>query len=323
LRLVDTELRRFGSRRAVRWLVALGLLIALVVNVVQLARSSVSASYTRGAVFGDVPATCNIGTREGLPLVELSCLGRAGSSFGIGTVREFGVGAPGQAPTPTPVIFRSVHDRKVRVGRTFEETVRGLGIAFALLGVLLGSTFLAAEFGSAGISTQLLFEPRRWWLYASKAVALFVGCGLCAVLLTVWVGIGQFGASAARGSTAGVDVGWVVERLADAGRVSAACGLASLCALGIGALARRTVVAVGIFFGLVIATGFLANVTWGKRVARLSPMNGLFATAFGKFNDAEAFIGLRTLRGAVVLALAWAIGLSLVGGWWFARREIR
>jgi ABC-2 type transport system permease protein len=315
LRLVDTELRRFQARRAVRWLVALCLLVALIVNVVQLARSSASTSYDRGDVFGQLPAACRIGTRDGLPLADLRCLERAGVGFGIRV--------PAHPPDTTPVVVRSFHDKEVQVGRTFEETIRGLGIAFTLLGVLLGSTFLAAEFGSAGLSTQLLFEPRRVRLYLAKASGVFVGCALCAVVVIAWVGLLQFAVSAMRGSTSGLDAGWLAARLGDTGRVAATCGLAGICAIAVGSLARRTVVAVGIFFGLVIATGFLAGVSWGKPLGRMSPMNALFAMGFADFSDPEAFIGLRTLGGAVFLALVWVTALSIVGGWWFVRREVR
>jgi hypothetical protein len=315
LRLVDTELRRFQARRAVRWLVALCLLIGLIVNVVQLARSSPSTSYQRGDVFGEVPAACRVGTRDGLPVADLHCLERSGKGFGIGGHTD--------SPKVSAVVVRSFHDRTVRVGRTFEETIRGLGIAFALLGVLLGSTFLAAEFGSAGLSTQLLFEPRRARLYLAKAAGVFVGCAMCAVLIVAWVGLLQFAASAMRGSTNGVDAGWLAARLADTGRVAAACGLAGVCALAVGSLARRTVVAVGVFFGVVIATGFLGGVAWGKPLARVSPMNALFAMGFADLSDPEAFIGLRTLGGAVFLAFVWATALSIAGGWWFVRREVR
>jgi hypothetical protein len=83
------------------------------------------------------------------------------------------------------------------------------------------------------------------------------------------------------------------------------------------------VVAVGIFFGVVIATGFLSGVAWGKPLGRVSPMNALFAMGFGDLNDPEAFIGLRTLGGAVFVALVWVAALSIVGSWWFVRREVR
>jgi hypothetical protein len=83
------------------------------------------------------------------------------------------------------------------------------------------------------------------------------------------------------------------------------------------------VVAVGVFFGLVVATGFLSGVSWGKPLARVSPMNSLFAVGFGDLEDPDPFLGLRTLPGAVGVSLAWVLFLSLVGAWWFGRREIR
>jgi hypothetical protein len=311
LRLVGTELRRFGRRRAVRWLVALGLLVALGVNAVQLARSSETTRYVSN-VIPEVPDVCRTGEHDGLPVVDPSCLDREGA-FTFDPTRE----------RPVPVLIAQPSDRRVRVGRTFEDTVAGMGVALGLLGVLLGSTFLAAEFGASGFGTQLLFEPRRWLLYGAKVAAVGIGCALVAVLLVAWTGLGQLAASTLRGSTDGVDGGWLVDRLGNTVRVAGACALAGVCALAVGGLARRTVVAVGIFFGLVIATGFLINTSWGRPLGRNSPMNGIFAVGSGDFGNTDSWAGLASLGGALVVAGAWAVALSLVAGWWLARAEVR
>jgi len=312
LRLVDTELRRFARRRAVRWLVLLCMALAFAINVTQLVRSSETTSYRRT----DLPAlpdSCRAGERDGLPVVDQSCLDGQGGFFSFAP-------EPGR---PVAVLLAQHSDRRVRVGRTFEDTVAGMGVALGLLGILLGSTFLAAEYGAAGFGTQLLFEPRRWLLYAAKVAAVAIGCALVAVLLVTWTGLGQLLASALRGSTAGVDAGWLADRAADTARVASACALAAVCALAVGALARRTVVAVGIFFGLVIATGFLINTSWGRPLGRNSPMNAIFAVGSGDFGNADTWGGLATLAGALLVAAAWALGLSLLAGWWVSRAEIR
>jgi hypothetical protein len=310
VRLVATELRRFSRRRAVRRLVGLGLLVALAVNVVQLVRSEETTRYQL-TVVGDVPEACRRGEHEGLPVVDLMCLDRQGG-FLFDPAEE-----------PERVYYASASDRRVRVGRTFEDTVRGMGIALGLLGVLLGSTFLAAEFGASGFGTQLLFEPRRWLLYGAKVAAVAIGCAVVAVLLVAWTGLGQYVVSALRGSTDGVDGGWLVDRAGNALRAASACGLAGVCALAIGALARRTVVAVVVFFGVVIATGFLINTSWGRPLGRNSPMNGIFAVGSGDFSDIDAWAGLASLSGALLVAGGWAVGLSLLAGWWLSRTEIR
>jgi ABC-2 type transport system permease protein len=311
VRLVGTELRRFSRRRAMRWLVGLGLLLALVINGIQLARSSEGTRYSE-AFLTQVPDECRQGERDGAPVVDPACLDREGLFLDA---------PPGTRPER--VFFAEPADHRVRIGRTFEDTIAGTGVALGLLGVLIGATFLAAEFGAAGFGTQLLFEPRRWVLYASKVAAVAVGCAVIAVLLVAWTGLGQYVASALRGSTAGIDGGWLVDRAGNTVRVAGACALAAVCALAVGALARRTVVAVGIFFGVVIATGFLINTSWGRPIAKVSPMNGIFAVASGDFSNPDTWGGLTSLGGAVLVALAWAVGLSLLAAWWLSRSEIR
>ena len=311
MRLVATELRRFGRRRAIRWLTGLCLLLALVVNGIQLARSEEGTRYSE-VFLVRVPEQCRAGEHDGAPVVDPACLDREGLFLD----------APA-GTRPARAFFAEPSDRRVRVGRTFRDTISGVGVALTLLGILIGATFLAAEFGAAGFGTQLLFEPRRWLLYAAKVAAVALGCAAIAVLVVAWTGLGQYLASALRGSTAGVDAGWLVDRAGNTGRVAAACALAAVCALAVGALARRTVVAVGIFFGAVIATSFLVNTSWGRPFGRISPMNGLFALAVGSFDGSDDFAGLHTAAGALVIALAWAIGLSVLAAWWLSRSESR
>lgn len=311
MRLLVTELRRFARRRAVRWLVAVALLLAVVINGVQLARSEEGTQYSRAGTSFLAPE-CRRGEHNGLPVADQRCFERSLRGPTPSTGEQF-----------VDFYFAAPADRRVRIGRTFEDTVAGMGVALSLLGILLGSTFLAAEFGAAGFGTQLLFEPRRWLLYAAKVGAVAIGCALVAVLLVAWTGLGQYVASALRGSTDGVDGAWLVDRAGNTLRVAGASALAGVCALAVGALARRTVVAVVIFFGLVIATGFLINTSWGRPFGRNSPMNGIFAMGNGDFSNIDTWAGLASLGGAVLVAGAWAAGLSLLAGWWLSRTEIR
>ena len=154
-------------------------------------------------------------------------------------------------------------------------------------------------------------------------IAVFLGAAISAAIIIVWCGLLQYVASALRGSTAGVDAGWIGDRVADVLRASVACGMGAVCAIAIASVARRTVVAVGIFFGLTVGTGFLGGVSRGKPLARVSPMNSLFGMGFGDLHDPDAFFGLQTLRGAVTISLVWVVALSVIGASWFQRREIR
>lgn len=136
----------------------------------------------------------------------------------------------------------------------------GTGIAIVVAGLmlLLGATFVGADWASGSMSNQLLFEPRRLRVYAAKAGAVVVaGLVLGLVVATAWW-LGLAGVARARdlaiadGTTA--EVGWQVLRGA---LLAAAAGLAGLATT---MLFRSTVATLGILFAVVIAGSFLVAV---------------------------------------------------------------
>ena len=110
----------------------------------------------------------------------------------------------------------------------------GIGIAIVMAGLmmLLGATFVGADWASGSMSNQLLFEPRRLRVYAAKAGARDLG-----------VPDGVIG-----------EVGWQVVRGAV---LVAGAGLAGLATT---MLFRSTVATLGILFAVVVAGTFLIAV---------------------------------------------------------------
>lgn len=136
----------------------------------------------------------------------------------------------------------------------------GTGIAVIMAGLvmLLGATFVGADWASGSMSNQLLFEPRRLRVYAAKAGAVAAtGLLLGLVVGAAWW-LGLAGVARARDLSIadGVtgEVGWQVVRGA---LLVAGAGLAGLATT---MLFRSTVATLGILFAVVVAGTFLIAV---------------------------------------------------------------
>ncbi len=311
-RLVRTELRRFFARRAIVAALVGALLLAVAVNIALVARSRNDVTYTRTSVEPSVVEQCRDGTHNGLPVVGSRC----GSGF-FGTTP-----ATTNEPSLTAAYVASGSDHRLSVARTFADTVRGVGFSLTLLVAFLAATFVAADFGTS-MATQLLFEPRRRHVYVAKTVAAALGCFAIAVIVLVSCGVLQYAGSAMRGSTAGVDGAWLAHRAGDIGRVAGACAIMAVVAFFLAAVTRRTAGAIGVLFGLIVAMQFLHVRPWTRAIARVVPVNAVWAVVDGQFDFRDRYIGLHTMAGAVTIGVAWVLATTVLGAAWFARREIR
>ena len=138
--------------------------------------------------------------------------------------------------------------------RSFKEWLLPMTAIVAALLMLVGATFVGADFASGSLSNQLLFRPVRWQVWAAKVVALGVaGCV---------VGIVTIGA--ANAIIYGFARAWdrplpaqAVEHLVVAtGRSIALCALFGLVGFAIALVTRHTAAALGLiaFYGLAVET---------------------------------------------------------------------
>jgi ABC-2 type transport system permease protein len=142
--------------------------------------------------------------------------------------------------------------------RELDGSGTGIAVVVAGLMMLLGATFVGADWASGSMSNQLLFEPRRLRVYAAKAGAVVV-TGLVLGLLVGaawWLGLAGVVRARDLSIADGVsgEVGWQVVRT---GLLAAAAGLAGLATT---MLFRSTVATLGVLFAVVIAGSFLIAV---------------------------------------------------------------
>ena len=142
--------------------------------------------------------------------------------------------------------------------RELDGSGTGIAVVMAGLLMLLGATFVGADWASGSMSNQLLFEPRRLRVYAAKAGAVVV-TGLLlglAVGAAWWLGLAGVARARDLPVADGVtgDIVWQVVRGA---LLVAGAGLAGLATT---MLFRSTVATLGILFAVVVAGTFLIAV---------------------------------------------------------------
>lgn len=122
--------------------------------------------------------------------------------------------------------------------------------AFAIsLGWLLGASLVGAEWHAGTIATLLTWEPRRIRVLLAKLVAAGALAFTLAVLLQLLLGAALLPAGLMRGTTEGIDSGWL-RSLGGVGlRVAAVSVLGALIGFSIAAIGRNTAAALGIAFG--------------------------------------------------------------------------
>lgn len=166
-----------------------------------------------------------------------------------------------------------------RPALSLDDEVRNRGrllvVLLAGVGILVGATFVGADWASGSLSNQLLFEPRRTRLWLVKAAAVVLGVVVFStvVLAAFWGSLAAL--SAARDLPVASDT-WALV-LATAGR-----GLALVAATGLGGFAltvalRSTVGTLGLLFGYAVVGEGLAASLPVTKMTQWSVSNNLLA----------------------------------------------
>jgi hypothetical protein len=289
--LFAAELRRFGLRRAMRWMCVAALAVIALAMVITAAQSKV----------------------KNLDAPSMQCKLLPGPTDAQGNA-----GAPVEQCTPfgTPL----THDDRIHYDRHLADAIGGSGVALMLLSVLFGATFIGADYVSGSLGGQLTFEPRRVRVYVTKALAVFAATTVVTAVLLVVISGGLAVVAATRGVVGDLDASWWAHRAADVARVAALCGGAGALAFGVTTVTRRTVAAVVGF----LALGFILEPALTASLDMFdgrTPVLALVAVAVNDFTNTENIP--TSLGRAVLVSAVWAAVLLGIGGALFARREIR
>jgi hypothetical protein len=283
VRLFVTEARRFAARRAVRSLVLFALAVIALAMVIVAVNSKVKVEHHKA----------------------VSCSAATNATGEDCVVVDQG---------------SSVRDDRLDLETDLGDAIGGTGVTLLLLGLLFGTTFIGGDYAGGALPGQLTFEPRRTYLFLVKALVVAIATAVITVFLLVVTSGALAGVAHWRGIVGHLDSDWYVHRLADAGRVAAVCSAAAMIGFGVTTVARRSVVAVVAFLALAFilepALTAALDLFDGK-----TPMYALIATAINNFEDAPE--GVTSLGKAATVSAIWTAGVLLLGGFVFARREVR
>jgi hypothetical protein len=305
MRQLDAELRRFFARRIVRgtFLIAV-LLIVLVVT---------------------------IGTVKGHPGHDYSLDPQTGQLTDAATGRVIANKGPGSFPSEfggrdeNGRILLSESDTRTNIGKDLANALEGTGLTLLFVSFVLGASFVGAEFNVGSLTTQLLFEPRRWRVHLAKSVAVAAGAATLAFAVLLLVALAMYIGSELNGVVQGLDGAFLAHRMLQALRVAAIVGVGAVLAYSVTLIAKRSSAGI-IAFILQFVLLNLINPIKGTfaPISHYAPIRGLIAVLV-KHTDVSSVQerAIHTTAGGVALTAVWIVVIVGGSGILFARAEVR
>ncbi|WP_320069165.1 ABC transporter permease subunit [Micromonospora sp. RTGN7] len=253
--LYRTELRRLGKRRLTRWATLLGLLVlgAVLVGVfftnqkIDAEQQAIAKSRAEQQHQDQVREA----ERERAACVQAKASGQDQPEGRYPTDCAM-IEAPPRESVETQWFLPSTFDFRL----SFEEMVITFTSIVALIGFVVGASFVGAEWNSGGMMNLLLWRPRRLTVLLTKLAALLTGLVAVSVAaLVVWTA-GFWAVATLRGSTAKMTSGaWQSFALTEL-RGLALIVVAATLGFALASLGRHTAMALGGAIGLVVVGQF-------------------------------------------------------------------
>ena len=117
-----------------------------------------------------------------------------------------------------------------------------------LVGLVLGASFIGAEWHHRTMALTLTWEPRRVRVALAKIAAAAACVMVAALALQILLSLALLPAAIFRGTTQGVSSSWVAHTISVGIRSAAAAGIATSLGAALALLARNTAFAIGIWF---------------------------------------------------------------------------
>ncbi|WP_229401002.1 ABC transporter permease subunit [Micromonospora okii] len=253
--LYRTELRRLGKRRLTRWMTLLGVLVIGAVIVGTFFTNQKIGPEQRAAAVAEAEQQyqeqVTQAEQERAACVQAKA---SGQETPEGRYPEdcAAIEAPPRGSIQPEWFLPSTFDFR----KGFEETIVTFTAIVALLGFLVGGSFVGAEWSSGGMMNLLLWRPRRLTVLLTKLGALLTGTvAVTVAAATVWTA-GYWLVGTLRGSTATMTSGaWQSFALTGL-RGLVLIVVAVTLGFALASLGRHTAMALGAAIGVAVVGQF-------------------------------------------------------------------
>jgi hypothetical protein len=316
--LVRAEIRRFRSRRFIQLLLALALLgwlVAVAIALTHYGRPSEADLAAARAQVQQVVKESQAGREQ--------CLRDPNRPTNVPVEQVCGPPATADQFTLDQFLPRPPFSLATQA----TSGALGFGAVAAVLGFLIGATWIGAEWSSRSIVALLFWEPRRWRVVTAKVAVLAGAAALLGVLAQgLWLAMAGI-VYAVDGDRAGMPAGLWGRLLALDGRAALLTVLAALAGFGLANLTRNTGAALGagfVYFAVVETAVRVLRPTWqpwlmsNDAVALMFP-GGLRIFIQDGAQGHEYLI--RNLPAGITLACVTAVVVG-AGAVLFARRDL-
>ncbi|HEX9235712.1 MAG TPA: hypothetical protein VF972_05495 [Actinomycetota bacterium] len=305
--LIAVEARRYTSRRLVRVLMALAVLGIVIGATVMFFRSQrLTPAQTRAEV-----QAAQIRHRQQIQRCSAG---------------EFGI-PPSQIPPgkTLPQFCQDIAGRPQIQDKAFHLTdlrAASLGVSHVLIALflLLGASFIGAEWHAGTMTTLLTWEPRRVRVLAAKvgvaAAMAFAGT----IFLLLILGLALVPVATLHGTTVGADATWLRGLMGLALRAGATAAIAATLGGALASIGRNTAAALGVAFGyLAILEPLLRGLRPGWSSWLVANNVGTFVEGTRNLNEGFAS---RSPIAAGVLVGIYTIGLAVIAASMFRARDV-
>ena len=209
-------------------------------------------------------------------------------------------------------------DQRFRL-RSLPEILQGAGILVVIGGLLLGASFVGAEWHAGTMSTLLTWEPRRLRVLAVKAVVVAVCVFALMVLLLAVFSLALLLVASTRGITDNLGDHFIRSVAGSTLRVAACSAAGALIGMAIAMVARNTAAAVGAGFAyLAILEGLIRALRPGWQHYLLADNIAIVITGA---DDGIMRVPLTFTRAAFTVGV-WVAVLLVVAAATFRARDV-
>ncbi len=227
-----------------------------------------------------------------------------------------------------PITYRQggTEIREARPGLT--GILPSISVFFLVIAVVIGASFVGAEYKFGTVENLLLWEPRRTRVLLTKFAAGFLSSAALTAAVLMFAFVVFYLLALVKGSTDGLDGQFWSDLVATLFRSGLAGGLFFILAMSVAVIARNTTASVGIILGWFVISNIVIEVAakWFRPWELFSNATAFIAqgdaTKYEKINGFDQSVFSHGYLVAGLIVAVWAAVFATFAMLAFNRRDV-